>query len=1571
MVSMKVKGDLKLSRFFTSVRILCNRFMVAVALIFGLCVGNSFGTIYSYDLRGGDLPSNVESIESESEEGYITVANPVNTGYEFIGWCADSDFDDNNNNSGSNPDYSDDTCNGTLEDPDWRIPATLDNNAQSRTYYAFWEQTYPIDYNLGNGETNHVDNPNTFKIGDLSITLGNPTSSGYMFMGWCASDMSGGLCSAANTVTQIKVCSTDSTKFCSDNDVEIGSTSAGVSVYPTWVADTTYNSCSDGERATFEINASTGVVTSGCTACPAGYDCQAGTTYRLSNSTYDEDSGKYIANVTDLCTDGYYSVAGGVCTACPDSMNSTTNRTSCVCTGSNEIFHPALGQCVALDNINPGEVTKVIFNADGSVDQINQRTWCPYGSYCTGVSNIVASSVLPSDINNLNGFDCFHDTSNGKVFCYIGRTECTDNTSSHYLGSSSADACVACPSGSTPSVHHETCVCNNPNEILYVYFDLQTQQREWKCAVTATSMPGRYLNIDPVYDLVDKKQYVIGYADTWCDEGSYCPGGEYGYGQCNNGNGIDLTDLSGFDDCKVGRYSCGGYSSVDGATSLADCRACPAGSKTVPGGCECNVNYEYFDRQSWSCIPQSSSCPSLKNNMLYYGDDGLLYAMDRAWDPEAQKCVAYWLAVDTKSDIYPTYAACVAQGNDEYDCFGQLVTQYPNELVNAGANLMLCEQSSERDSKDEAEYFGGCTVAAKLCDINDVNSLFSVIDDGNKIINFVKSLLPANDNGYSAERIIQGTPDMTCVQNLMVEHANDDPAYTVEQAAEHCMNLDVPNWVNDYRCPAPDPEATPVVCPSVFIDLDEDGNIDYDDPTRNFGQWLSLDGEAFTDINNDGVTDVSDCVNGYYYGVFWPGIVAGYGSMVQSLVTKATEQGAENDPVSFMANMTDTALNNPNNAFGSMVFCQYDNDPESSGYGTYTKNCSKPISICGMQHLMENQAILALLPDLDNVRGAMGVTALLSGSGVDIYDPDWKKKLFTSGAGTNLQSRANNFTIADSTCQNYCAAGYTYDIVDEDNDGRVDSVNNMPAYACTQTTYTCDAGQYLGLNTNTGALECATCLPGYSCANADWTTGKGVNDLDLSGKNGIPWGTYGLTPIVCDEVTPELVIDSDGSGYIISSWDDNFKYNKGMSYGNSNNECSYRIVYFDDIDGMNFDAEKLETWQSDPSQGPDIKFDSIDYNNAGAKIALCKFDDTCTKAYTICSQKDYVQLKNKIGDTETFDAGARTLAALAGVPDYNDTPALTALFTEDVNDIEEFDRCFKYGACNPGEYLTGEENLGNKTTQCAPCEAGYYCPGVDLGENWHAGDEFITGKESCPAGTFGLYPGADSEDACLSCSSMTNGNYVNSDAASTSLVQCYATCSGDPDCGNLKHVGTCAYTTGRKYNDGFGICDANVTACDAEHYTPTPVNTLSDNDLPKIGTQGLCNDVPSNDTGEHRFAQNSTGVQCWVRVISIDEMDIDSAWVHSAQYESKEQCASLCGTGNITSSVWSDLMDTISNKNACMPDTININWNGVANSGDAATCTWDGKLTVPNVKPTLTGYTFVGWRHAVTPSAAP
>ena len=426
-----------------------------------------------------------------------------------------------------------------------------------------------------------------------------------------------------------------------------------------------------------------------------------------------------------------------------------------------------------------------------------------------------------------------------------------------------------------------------------------------------------------------------------------------------------------------------------------------------------------------------------------------------------------------------------------------------------------------------------------------------------------------------------------------------------------------------------------------------------------------------------------------------------------------------------------------------------------------------------------------------------------------------------------------------------------------------------------------------------------------------------------------------------------------------------------MSYGNSNNECSYRIVYFDDIDGMNFDAEKLETWQSDPSQGPDIKFDSIDYNNAGAKIALCKFDDTCTKAYTICSQKDYVQLKNKIGDTETFDAGARTLAALAGVPDYNDTPALTALFTEDVNDIEEFDRCFKYGACNPGEYLTGEENLGNKTTQCAPCEAGYYCPGVDLGENWHAGDEFITGKESCPAGTFGLYPGADSEDACLSCSSMTNGNYVNSDAASTSLVQCYATCSGDPDCGNLKHVGTCAYTTGRKYNDGFGICDANVTACDAEHYTPTPVNTLSDNDLPKIGTQGLCNDVPSNDTGEHRFAQNSTGVQCWVRVISIDEMDIDSAWVHSAQYESKEQCASLCGTGNITSSVWSDLMDTISNKNACMPDTININWNGVANSGDAATCTWDGKLTVPNVKPTLTGYTFVGWRHAVTPSAAP
>nr|MCR5783750.1 InlB B-repeat-containing protein [Clostridia bacterium] len=94
----------------------------------------------------------------------VTTPDPTRTGYNFAGW------------------YDTPECDGAK---------IADGNAtitpqESKTYYAKWTAIwYDITYVL-NGGTNHADNPLKYTT-EQSVTLKNPTKTGYIFDGWTPS----------------------------------------------------------------------------------------------------------------------------------------------------------------------------------------------------------------------------------------------------------------------------------------------------------------------------------------------------------------------------------------------------------------------------------------------------------------------------------------------------------------------------------------------------------------------------------------------------------------------------------------------------------------------------------------------------------------------------------------------------------------------------------------------------------------------------------------------------------------------------------------------------------------------------------------------------------------------------------------------------------------------------------------------------------------------------------------------------------------------------------------------------------------------------------------------------------------------------------------------------------------------------------------------------------------------------------------------------------------------------------------------------------------------------------------
>ena len=117
----------------------------------------------TYELNGGAMPaeSGENPTDYTEETETFVLLNPVREGYEFLGWTGTG-----------------------LEEPTREVIIEKGSTG-NRSYTANWEVIeYSISYNLNGADEDELDNPGTYGVESESITLQNPSRTGYEFLGW-------------------------------------------------------------------------------------------------------------------------------------------------------------------------------------------------------------------------------------------------------------------------------------------------------------------------------------------------------------------------------------------------------------------------------------------------------------------------------------------------------------------------------------------------------------------------------------------------------------------------------------------------------------------------------------------------------------------------------------------------------------------------------------------------------------------------------------------------------------------------------------------------------------------------------------------------------------------------------------------------------------------------------------------------------------------------------------------------------------------------------------------------------------------------------------------------------------------------------------------------------------------------------------------------------------------------------------------------------------------------------------------------------------------------------------------
>ncbi len=136
----------------------------------------------TFDKNGGATGDN--GTTGTYDVAMTTITPPTRTGYTFDGY-----WDDESNNDGTGTKYY--NANGTSA-RNWDK-----NTTSATTLYAKWNlNTYTITYNNMTGAT--ASNPANYNVTTPTITLQNPTKTGYTFGGWYTDS---GLNTPGNTIT--------------------------------------------------------------------------------------------------------------------------------------------------------------------------------------------------------------------------------------------------------------------------------------------------------------------------------------------------------------------------------------------------------------------------------------------------------------------------------------------------------------------------------------------------------------------------------------------------------------------------------------------------------------------------------------------------------------------------------------------------------------------------------------------------------------------------------------------------------------------------------------------------------------------------------------------------------------------------------------------------------------------------------------------------------------------------------------------------------------------------------------------------------------------------------------------------------------------------------------------------------------------------------------------------------------------------------------------------------------------------------------------------------------------------
>ncbi len=130
-----------------------------------IATNNDKTSLYNiaYNLDGGNLDK-ANPTQYGKASSTITLNNPTKNGYNFKGWTG---------SNGNVPQTTVTIGNGSTGD---------------KNYTANWALVnYTITYNLDRGRV-HKSNPTKYDITSATITLNNPTKSGYSFKGWTGSN---------------------------------------------------------------------------------------------------------------------------------------------------------------------------------------------------------------------------------------------------------------------------------------------------------------------------------------------------------------------------------------------------------------------------------------------------------------------------------------------------------------------------------------------------------------------------------------------------------------------------------------------------------------------------------------------------------------------------------------------------------------------------------------------------------------------------------------------------------------------------------------------------------------------------------------------------------------------------------------------------------------------------------------------------------------------------------------------------------------------------------------------------------------------------------------------------------------------------------------------------------------------------------------------------------------------------------------------------------------------------------------------------------------------------------------